>query len=755
MVKKIAWLTPYGPRSDVGAHSAAVVEAIHRRAPEYDCEISLFIQKNGTNYRSEAQQFTLDEGFDPRILNLFDVNVFNIGNNQENHSFINRLALTKSGIVVVHDIVMQHYIAWTIFEKLRFPKHYVDLMVRHYGRDALDVLESSRITLKNEHTRYAPWDTQHALSFPLIEPFLEKATAVVVHSQFAADIVARITDARQLRLFLPSDKKKSAPPPPKVLEKLIYTVMGHVGAAKHIHLCLEAFQTSDLLRQKGHLVVIGGGNDKDYVNFLKQTVRDDGLSAHVTFYLNASEDRLLQVKSETDVYVNVRYPNTESASGSLAEQMACGAPVIVYNSGCYVELPDDSVYKIYDVGSARPLIAAMERLLLEPNLRQSIGTSALAYSEVRTADAYATEFLKFVAAEDHQNSIAPVVSRPASTKFDWLSQAVGNLLHEVPEEPWFAKARNAAHLGSMQSLSLHDVPRYLAAAVFQQTIPNERLVQVDVLLSQLENRLKIQHLARVRFFISALHQNAVIPAIQLDLKHDALALAIIKTLSPQAYIEVCYRAIIGRPPFEGEVVRYAERLDRERAGDIMREFLGSEEAIRRGRPAYFTHGLSELARQIDEIEPVEMRGWFAARSGTTITAFDLFTAGAMSGWHDLEYEGIWSSARKAIIRFSLEDMPKHGHVLQLKVHAAATASNDMRQIAVNVNGEEVVQKLVEANKPTLLDVPVLLDSDTQSITLAIVVDRTVCPADSAIRGDTRSFGIFLHNLRFLQLEHHA
>ena len=56
-------------------------------------------------------------------------------------------------------------------------------MAKYYGADALDVLETSRITLHDRPTRYAPWDTPHAFSFPLIEPFLEKARAVIVHSE--------------------------------------------------------------------------------------------------------------------------------------------------------------------------------------------------------------------------------------------------------------------------------------------------------------------------------------------------------------------------------------------------------------------------------------------------------------------------------------------------------------------------------------------------------------------------------------------
>ncbi len=41
--QRLAWLSPFGPRSDVGAHSAAIVGALDRLAPEFGFDLSLFV----------------------------------------------------------------------------------------------------------------------------------------------------------------------------------------------------------------------------------------------------------------------------------------------------------------------------------------------------------------------------------------------------------------------------------------------------------------------------------------------------------------------------------------------------------------------------------------------------------------------------------------------------------------------------------------------------------------------------------------
>ncbi len=205
--RKIAWLSPFGPMSDVGAHSAALVRALHRLAPDFDCDLALFVEPNGSTYATDAPSVTMGPHFPAQMLSLFDAVALNLGNNQENHGRINELALTRGGIVIVHDIIMQAYLARKLFGELKRPGRYADLMVRWYGARAIDFLDRLNATLKDGEPDPYFLASAATLSFPLIEPFLQKAQAIVVHSRFAGEIVAAISGAPQLSLFLPSDKK--------------------------------------------------------------------------------------------------------------------------------------------------------------------------------------------------------------------------------------------------------------------------------------------------------------------------------------------------------------------------------------------------------------------------------------------------------------------------------------------------------------------------------------------------------------------
>ena len=75
--RRIAWLTPLGPRSDVGAHSLAVTEAMQRRAAAYDCEVVVFINPNGPTYRSSAAKIVMGHRSTPGSC-LFSTSRFSI-----------------------------------------------------------------------------------------------------------------------------------------------------------------------------------------------------------------------------------------------------------------------------------------------------------------------------------------------------------------------------------------------------------------------------------------------------------------------------------------------------------------------------------------------------------------------------------------------------------------------------------------------------------------------------------------------------
>lgn len=745
MGKKIAWLTPLGPNSDIGAHSLCIVEAMHRRAADFGCEVYLFVQPNGATYCSEAPQFTLDDSFNSDLLSLFDVSVLNIGNNQENHLAINTIALQRGGIVAVHDVVMQHYLAWTIFESARRPDRYVDIMARYYGNRAMELLEVSRITMRDQLTRYAPWDTPHAFTFPLIEPFLEKAQAIIVHSQFASDIVSAITDRPQLRLFLPSDKK-AAPlrKPVSSEERVSFSSLGHIGAAKHLHFCIEAFRNSPLLRQKATLSIVGGANDRDYIEYLQMLVRDDNLSEWVFFEFNVTEERLFEVKAATDVFVNIRFPNTESASGSLAEQMACGAPVIVFDSGCYRELPDDAVLKIRDLSSSDALRRAMEALVEDPAMRERIGSAALRHGRERTADAYARKVLEFATSPAFDRATRPTEGLTRYPGMGWTRQAMSKMGPPRHVAPWFARPAGGLHFAALSGLDPVNLIRYLALAVFQNSLPRHGIGRASLMLAgQARHRISLCF-GRVAFFCRVAQGPGALRPMDLEVGIDALALAVIEAVQRPVFIDLCYRCFLGRLPFEGEVERYVQNSTHARPGDIVREFVLSDEAQQRGLSRDVLAEFLWLAEEINAVQPSRVGQGLLLRTEDETTIGDLHAKGVfIEGWHDLEVEGIWSAARRAAVGFSVEAGPRR--FVRIGARLAGVEWTGPQVAAFNINGEDVLRHPVSSGERFAVALP-LTDCEGGDMLLTITLERTVKPADFIPDGDRRDLGIFLYEL---------
>jgi glycosyltransferase involved in cell wall biosynthesis len=749
--KKIAWLTPLGPHSDIGAHSLCIVEAMHRHAPDFGCEIGLFVQPNGSTYRSSTPRFLLDANFDVDLLSLFDVPVLNIGNNQENHSVINQIALQRGGIVVVHDMVMQHYLAWSIFEKARRPGRYVDIMAEHYGVRALDVLEVSGITFDNQATRYAPWDTPHAFSFPLIEPFLEKAQAIVVHSQFASDIVAEVTDRPQLRLFLPSDKKP-APQRKSAAEdgRIIFAALGHIGAAKHIHFCIEAFRDSPLLQDKALMLVVGGNNDRDYIAYLERLVREENLGKCVRFEFNVSETRLFEVKAEADVFVNIRYPNTESASGSLAEQMACGAPVIVYDSGCYSELPDNTVLKIRDLFSSDPLRLQMEELTVDPALRLQYGQKALLYGKNQTADKYARKFLEYVSDSSFDERVRLPAPRLSYPELDWLKLTLGNLLPNDPPEPWFVRDGDTPRFASLKHLEGLDLLRYLALSVFQSSLSNHVIRRASIILAgQARHKISLCF-GRISFLLSICRSDLVLQPADFDFENDVLALSVIEAVRPDLFIDICYRAILGRLPYEGEVERYLQRVSRDKKGNIIAEFTASEECRQRGMQRDMVQGLQELADRVSALQPSRHAEGAMLAVGQDLPLGELAARGLfIDGWHEAEVEGIWSSSRRAVISFAAAAGDRSALLARLRLRLAAIEWSGPQTLTINANGDDVITRAVDSGEYFTVDVP-LAQLDSDEVMLTLTIERTICLAERIPNGDRRELGLFLYEFSILQ-----
>src|SRR6185312_17078848 len=121
-----------------------------------------------------------------------------------------------------------------------------------------------------------------------------------------------------------------------------------------------------------------------------------GLTKQVTFEYSVTNERLLAIKNETDVFLNLRFPNTEGASGSLIEMMNAGRPVIAYRAGCYAEIPDGAAVLIDRAEGLEMVTRAMEELLVDPALRVTVGAAGQDYVRPNDSASYVRQFKQFV-----------------------------------------------------------------------------------------------------------------------------------------------------------------------------------------------------------------------------------------------------------------------------------------------------------------------------------------------------------------------
>jgi glycosyltransferase involved in cell wall biosynthesis len=114
-------------------------------------------------------------------------------------------------------------------------------------------------------------------------------------------------------------------------------MVGRIEEGKGQHLVVQALQ--QLLRQSvnAHAIIIGPAMDQAYMESLRNTVQQQNLSSHVTFY--GSHDNPIEIMSAFDVVVLAS--RQETFGLVLIEAMRNGVAVIGTNAGGVPEIIDD------------------------------------------------------------------------------------------------------------------------------------------------------------------------------------------------------------------------------------------------------------------------------------------------------------------------------------------------------------------------------------------------------------------------------
>jgi glycosyltransferase involved in cell wall biosynthesis/SAM-dependent methyltransferase len=762
----LAWVTPFSSASDISAFSYNLLGEFSRVANIIGARISVFVNENGPRYWSPLPTVALSgTEMDREMLLGFDFVVFNIGNNLPNHEHINRLALDLPAVIIVHDLVMQHAIAGMLSlgdrNGVGRSDVYSLLMGAFYGARGLDAVAQSRLCVRDAPLLYAPWETLEVTAFPLVEPFIDTAAAVVLHSAHAEMALRLPVGTPMLRLALPWDQKPS-PTDGELRDWAIRTrttiqcsivCIGGIRRDKCLDQVILAFAHSEDLRAGASLTIAGHAEETAYLATLERLVTQFGLGRWITFELSASNDRLHQIKLAADVFVNLRCPNTESASGSLTEQLNAGKPVVVYPSGAYLEVDADAVIRVDRAGGVACLAAALEGAVRDPEARVRIGAAGRAFvRRIGRAD-YVSRLWDFLCANRELLEV-----RKACTAG---RRAIPSVTPEAVRPEWLSGVNHARRLFAGlrgNRLALEVLPfqswddallaAYVAVGVFGQA-PGSSLEAVlkaglpgadraDWYQAAAEAHLVWRMTEEPDLLAGVIPRGADVPMLL------PRAWQLLAALGRWSLVRCCYVGLLGRGAHQDEIVWHAIHPVNAMLGDVVEAFLGS--------PAFQTRQTSPDAvlalRQGLQATEVPIAAFTVLPQDATI----LFTTAQprcidylAPGWYELEEEGTWSRTSDATLLFGIASPSA---AFQLTVTGRLIdAPGAARTLRVHVDGRQALSCLVESAGWLTLSVSIDHTPDAPSAhVVRFDCQYTVSPRDVGHGEDKRPLGFCLRSI---------
>lgn len=341
---KIGWFTPFLKNSAIGKYSKIATDILSR---DHDIDILTFNEQEEGELHDTSLNIYQFKGYkylDFRISN-YDLIVYNMGNSVDWFSNIYETSLRHPGILILHDYIMHHFFL-SYFLKKDNLEGYFAAMEKTYGAEAAEIARSSF----SSHG-LPLWKSSQVAKFPLCELLAPTSHATVVHSKFHAKLLNHSNPFPVETIYFPYIEKSRRSSATKAElglpeDKIIVASTGCVASHNRIDKIISAIAGKSDLQSKLLYLIIGPPRDKEYYDRLQLKVLRYGLERCVKFLGFLPEDTYYDYLNCVDIFANLRFPATESASWSLVEKLYSGKPVIANNIGFYGEMPDNCLIKI-------------------------------------------------------------------------------------------------------------------------------------------------------------------------------------------------------------------------------------------------------------------------------------------------------------------------------------------------------------------------------------------------------------------------
>jgi glycosyltransferase involved in cell wall biosynthesis len=335
----------------------------------------------------------------------YDAIIYHMGNSTA-HCQIWDVAQQLPGVIVLHDLVVHHFMLQYYATHRNDIGAYQQLVAQHYGA------AGERVATRMLRGVF----DDAVFEMPLCQPILAHATALISHSQYVVDAVQplapNLTTAvvpMGVPLLPDSDVAHLRAQLNLGDDAFIMASFGHVNPYKRTDQVLRALRTLRRAGINAHYVIVGSISPKVALDTLVRRTGTSG-AVHVTGYVSANEFNAYVALA--DVCINLRHPTAGETSASLLRLLAAGKPTFVTASGSFNEIPSTAAIHIpLDKSESEFLETALFLCQQRPDFRATLAANARAYVEQHhTLAQSAAAYMQFLA---HQHGWeAPSIQRP-------------------------------------------------------------------------------------------------------------------------------------------------------------------------------------------------------------------------------------------------------------------------------------------------------------------------------------------------------
>jgi glycosyltransferase involved in cell wall biosynthesis len=410
---KLNFFSPLPPtRSDIARVMANLLPLLAEKA-------EVVVWSSESKWDPAAEKHATVRPYDPkhppwRAISEADATFYQMGNDPRYHYAIWRLSQQHPGIVILHDVMMQHFFSGLIFHDLGLDRRaYLELVERYHGTRGRGLAET--------HLNGLLATEELGQQCPLTAAATENALAVIVHSQAAFGLLPAETPAAYIPLCVGS------PVPVEMssrreAEPYRISLFGYLGPNRRLPALLRALANFPE-RRRFRLDVYGTieGTEK-----IEQLIARLGLGEQVTMHGFVKQQALEEALRGTDLVVNLRNPSMGEASGSQLHLWQYGLPALVTKAAWYATLPDNTVAFVRPDHEMEDIHEHLTGFLENPEKYRELGRNGRRYvAESHSMEAYATALLEIASRtpEFQSHWIARDVARRAAGKInEWSGQ---------------------------------------------------------------------------------------------------------------------------------------------------------------------------------------------------------------------------------------------------------------------------------------------------------------------------------------------